>query len=591
LSANAEILWILVEHLLLTGLPAVAAALLTVRRGARNVPLILAISLAASGLVALLSFWAYYADPEVGKAWSFLVLFGSAEAVVWTLWRGNLDRAVLARLRTPPLLWVAAGFFVVYLGFLHGGTELPLHAANSRFSGQLPSDNDIPQFFSSWFYENGHEGRPPLFPGEWLSSDRPPLQIGYVLSQRPFGWDEALMHYQVLCVLVQQLWVVGMWAVLCAAGLSRRARALAIIAAMVSDIALLHGFFVWPKLIAATFLLGALALVLSPEWERWRRDPRVGALFAALCGLALLSHGSSAFALVAVFALGALRGLPSWRWLGVAALAGIVLMAPWSAYQRYEDPPGNRLLKWQLGGVMEIDQRGVGEAIVDSYEEAGFDGVVDAKWDNFEEMLGVAHAPDELDNAADRLGDGEIETAMGHVRGVRFFSLVPLLGILLIAPIAMLLVRDRGRRQLAEWRFAIFCFAFVVVGCLAWGLLMFGSPNAVAYLHVGSLTLPLLGICGCVAGLYAVSWRLAAAVVGLNMALVLALYVPSLEPLPGTEYSPLAGFLAAAALVGFAAVAWRAGASDSSRSQGTRSPKGGGEVGTSTSAAPSAAHS
>lgn len=156
MTANAEVLWMLLEHLALTAAPGIAAALFALRRGVRSVPLILALALAASGVVAILAFWAYYASPGIGRVWAYVVLFGAIEVGVWSCWRGELDRRLLAELRTPLLLWVLASFFIVYLGFVHGGTELPLPASSTRFSGPLPSDNDIPQFFSSWFYENGH---------------------------------------------------------------------------------------------------------------------------------------------------------------------------------------------------------------------------------------------------------------------------------------------------------------------------------------------------------------------------------------------------------------------------------------------------
>ena len=49
----------------------------------------------------------------------------------------------------------------------------------------------------------------------------------------------------------------------------------------------------------------------------------------------------------------------------------------------------------------------------------------------------------------------------------------------------------------------------------------------------------------------AVSTRLAIAVVAVNALFVLlALYTPSLTPLPGTSYSPIAAILAAAGLLG-----------------------------------------
>jgi len=557
LTENGEILWKLAEHLALTALPAVAAVLFAMRRGARSVPVLLALALAASGTAAILAFWAYYASPTLGQIWAFVVLFGSVEIAVWSWLRGNLDRALLRELLVPLLLWILGTSFVVYLGFLHGGADMALPTSGSRFSGPLPSDADIPRYFSDWFFQHGHHGTPPLFPGEWQMSDRPPLQIGYVLSQRTFAWDTTTLHYEVLCVAVQQLWIVGMWAVLVAARLRSHTRALAICAAMVSDIAILHGFFVWPKLIAAAFLLGAAALVVAPEWKRWCRDLRVAALFAALCSLAMLSHGSSVFGVVPLLLLAALRGMPSWRWLGVAAGVGVVLLGSWSAYQRYGDPPGDRLVKWQLGGVMEIDDRGALETIVDSYREVGLGGAAEAKWDNFAEISGLEHGPEKVEGAIEAAGEGRWSDAISLLRDPRFFSLFPLLGVFLIAPLAMLLARDRGRRRLEEWRFALFCFAFLAIGCLAEGLLLFGSPNAVAYLHVGTLAIPLLGIVGAVAGLRATFPRLALAVVVLHVMAVLVLYVPALTPLEGTSYSPLAGLIAAASLLGFALVAFQ----------------------------------
>jgi hypothetical protein len=556
-TANADIFWRLVEHLLLTGAPGVAVVLFLVRRGARSVPVILASALAASGLVASLAFWAYFASPEVGAIWAFLVLFGSIQVIALSVWRGGLDTRLLHELRTPLLLWMLGSFFIVYLGFLHGGSDQAVPMSTLRFSGQLPSDNDIPQFFAGWFFEHGHHGTPPLYPGEWQMSDRPPLQIGYVLSQRIFAWDTSTLHYEILCVVVQQLWIVAMWAVLCTARLRSRTRGLIMLATMVSDIAIVHGFFVWPKLIAATFILAAVALVVSSEWVRWRRDLRIAGLFACLCGLAMLAHGSSAFAVVPLLVFAALRGMPSWRWLGTAAAVGAVLLGSWAAYQRYDDPPGDRLLKWQLGGVMEVDDRGAFEAIADSYREVGVGGAIDAKWDNFAEMSGLEDGPEHYRQALDYAGEGKLGEAIAELRSPRFFSLLPLLGILLIAPVAMLLARDRGRRQIEEWRFALFCFAFVIVGCLAWGLLLFGSPNAIAYLHIGSLAIPLLGICGCVAGLRATYPRLAYVGVAINALAVLILYTPALTPMEGTSYSAIAALIAAAGLVGFALVAFR----------------------------------
>lgn len=546
MPANLELLLMLAEHLLLTGLPAAAAALLAARAGVRSVPLLLAIALVASGGVAILEFWLFYADPLIGKTGSFFFVFGSALLVAWCMWEG-VDRSLLAALATPFALWALASAFILFLGFLHGGSNQGDVLAATRYSYGLPSDNDIPRYFSDYFYLHGHHGTPPPF-GDWLSSDRPPLQIGYALFERPFGWDASL-HYQVMGVVVQALWVFGMWALLCAAGLRQRTRGLVALAAIVSDISILHGFFVWPKLIAAAFLLGALALVFCDDWPRLRRAPLGGALFAGLIALAMLAHGSSAFFALPLVVV-ALWGRPSWSWIGASVAVGVVLLGSWSAYQRYADPPGDRLVKWQIGGSVEIDDRGALETIVDSYREQGVGGTLENKWRNVTTLVEQGEVERAVRESADDIEEGHLGKALEPVRVVRFFGLFPFLGLLLLGPVAMLIARLRGRPSGADWRFAVRGLGFFALACLAWALLMFGPPNATTIIHQGSLAVPLLGVCACVAGACAVDVRFGTALVAVNMLLVLLVYVPALSPPPGSSYSWAAGLLVTLSLLG-----------------------------------------
>lgn len=553
----ATLLPILALHLVLTALPPIASMLVAARLGLRSVPLLLATGLAAGGAVALLAFWAFYADPMIGKTFAYLVPLAALALIADSLYGGRLERDLLRGLAVPLTLWALGSAFVVFLGFLHGGADEPLNMAAVRFAGQLPPDNIIPGYFADWFFQHGHhDGPPPAF-GDWLSSDRPPLQVGYVLSQRGFGWDDNGLHTQVLGVILQQLWIVGLWALLLAARLGRLTRGLAIAAALLSDVAIVHGFFIWPKLLPAAFLLAAAALSITPLWPALRRDWRAGALVAALLGLALLGHGASVFGVIPLAIVALLRGVPDRRWLAVGLLVAAVLLAPWAAYQRYADPPGNRLTKWMLGGALAIDDRGTAEAIADGYREAGIGGTLDNKWRNFTTIAGGDATLDFLDAAREQLGRGDRADAATTLRALFFFQLLPSLGLLLLGPIAMAVARARGRPDSAAWRFAVRCWAVVLIGCLFWGLLLFGGPQSNTTLHVGSLSIPLLAICACVCGLRAVLPRFAVWYVGGAAALTLGLYVPSLTPAPGSGYSPAMALFAAAALAGFLLVAFR----------------------------------
>jgi len=556
-SEAAELLGILLEHLALTALPGVAAVLVATRRGVSSVPLLLCIALAASGLTAFGVFWAYYASPTIGKAAAYLLVLGSIELAVWSWLRARPDPRLLRELATPFALWALGCAFIVFLGFVHGGADTALATSSTRFTHQLPADNDIPQFFADWFFHNGHRGTPPIFPGEWLSSDRPPLQIGYALAQRPFGWDGNGLHYQLVGVVVQQLWIVGLWALLLAARIGRLTQALTMIAAQVGAMAIVNGFYVWPKLLPAAMLLAAATLVLTPLWDEVRRGIWGGALLASLLALAMLGHGSSAFAVVPLLLVAAVRGLPSWRWIGIGALVGVVLMGSWSAYQRYADPPGNRLVKWMIAGVVEIDDRSSGEAIVDSYGEAGFGGALHDKGQNVVAIVGGGPAVTQIGEAVDALGSGELDVAAHQVRQVFFFNLLPSLGLLLAAPIAMALAWRRRRGNPREWSFSLLCWGVVLLGCAVWILALFGNAPARTVVHQGSYLLPILAMCAAVAGLRASFPRFAVGLVGVNAALVLALYAPALDPPEGSAYSAIAILLTLAALAGFVAVALR----------------------------------
>lgn len=560
MGANLELLGLLAEHLLLTGLPAAAAALLASWAGLRSVPLLLGVALAASGTVAILSFWLFYADPSIGEVGSFFFAFASAGAIFWC-WRQGIDRAVLGKLATPFALWALASAFVLFLGFLHGGTGEPLPTTSIRFSHQLPADNYIPRVYADYFYLYGHHGTPPLF-GDWLSSDRPPLQIGYVLAQRPFGWSDSDLHYEALGVVVQQLWILGLWALLCAARLTPLTRGVVALAAIVSDVGIIHAFYVWPKLIAAAFVIAALALVVDEDWLRWRRSPWAATLFAALCGLAFLAHGASAFALLALLPFAAWRGVPSLGWLGAAVAVGLVLLAPWSAYQRYADPPGNRLVKWQIGGFLPIDERGALETIADSYRQVGIGGALDNKWNNLTQFVRQTDLERAARGTMERIGEGSFGQEILVLRKPRFFGLLPFLGLLLLGPVAMAVAWLRGRRPRGpDWSFAVSAFAFTVLACMVWTLMLFGSPEASTVLHQGSLAVPLVAVCACVACACVVDRRFGLGLTLANVALVLLLYVPVVGPMPETSYSAIAGLLAAFALAGIGWItldSWRA---------------------------------
>jgi hypothetical protein len=578
---DLKILGLLAFHALIIGLPVLAAMLFAARRGVGSVAMLLAIGLAVSGILALATFWAYYGGRTLGEVLSYLVPLGSIALIGFSLWGWRPERSQAIAIATPLALWLLGCGFIVFLGFLHGGAESPIAYASTRFSGQLPSDNDIPHFFTEWFFLHGHNGPPPLYPGSWSAADRPPLQVGYGLAQRPWFWNQNALDYQLIAVCLQQFWILGLWALLSAAGVNRLTKALAMITILFSDVAIVNGFFVWPKMLPTAMVLAAAAILLTPLWNRGRHDWRVAALVAALAGIAMLGHGSSIFALIPLALVALWRGLPSWRWIGAGVAVGIIVMAPWSAYQKYGDPPGTRLDHWMLAGrvgVTEVERgefpasltgedgehesptESTVEAIKGAYGEVGFGGAIHNKAENFVTIFGGGPAVHYAKTAVQELGHGHFGKALENVRWILFFYLVPSLGLLVFAPLIMLFARRRVVSRI-EWDLAKVLYGVFAVGTVIWALLLFGNTPSRAAIQSGTYFMPVIGLVAGVIGLRAVLPRFAVWYSAIAAGLMLILYIPAVGVEWGTEngYSALAAIFAVAFGIGFCALVLRAG--------------------------------
>ena len=129
-----------------------------------------------------------------------------------------------------------------------------------------------------------------------------------------------------------------------------------------------NSVFVWPKLLAGSLVVLAYVLLLG------KQRPSVAAttLASASAGLALLAHAGVIFTLIplaAIVVARRTRPAPSAVLAGAAAL--VVLLAPWSAYKLFYEPPGNQLAKMHLAGVEDFDDtRSLAQAMSGVYGSA-----------------------------------------------------------------------------------------------------------------------------------------------------------------------------------------------------------------------------
>lgn len=424
-----------------------------------------------------------------------------------------------------------------------------------RFTVSMPpEDNVIPLLLADqMFYAPAHGRRPPPVTTVGLivaGSDRPPLQAGVVATTRGLGLLPRAGYvdhrtYQVLSTLCQMVWLPALYALARTIGASRRQLILVMIAAACSGALLLNALYTWPKLYAAWLFLLALALIIHAA-RRQRPADRSWGLWSAIGGvgaLALLAHGSAIFS---VLALPVLLALPDVRRamrpsaIAAAALTALLFLAPWTAYQTFYDPPGNRLTKMHLAGANEADDRSTLEAMAQAYRKLTLPQFLHARWTNLRTQWIEPDPRAGLSLAA-------------RVQEQQFGHQLPALGLLLIGLVFGLIVRPVIARRRARSAASapasspssadtdthtrmtpedllrmLACYALASV--LFWALLLF-NPGAAILQHASLATTLLLILCGA-AWLDALprAWRVA--VIALHVLLFIVCWLP-METLAG----------------------------------------------------------
>ena len=480
MTSQIGFLGYLLVQLLVIGMVFVALCDAMQRVFGFNNLLTLSAAVLALGLIGYGSFWLGYANYAVFAFCKIVCLAGFVVYFGWIVCRRELAR--LAWLVEPLLPVFLLMIAVVALGFSNGNLNDPALAAQTRFMEWLPPDDILPMMVADWL----RAGRVAVSPlGEWLTSDRPPLQTGlYLLLALKFHE----IGYQIVASWLQATFLLGVWALGIAAGLPAAARRMVMLACCVLPITILNTLYVWPKLLPVGHLMFVFALVFCCSPREPREQTAVGVLAGGMAALALLSHGAGAFALLgfAIVAIAAWHW-PSWRTAAAAVVTLLLLYAPWMAYQRFLDPPGNRLMKWHLAGVAAFDPRGVLETLQQSYSALTWHDYVGGRLANFATMIG--DWPRHLRDIG-RLAFDHDPALAGAVRHADFFQLLPSLhvySLALIAAIALLPLMEPHNRRIAMRLLMAFAATVLVVAVLVF------TPGQTIN-HVNPYVLPILAV-------------------------------------------------------------------------------------------------
>jgi hypothetical protein len=493
--------------------PGVALVSVVARRRDLGSATVLGLLLAGSGAAAMAGFWAWFASPAFGRDFDVALGVASLAAIAVFGRRGDLRAAGLS---VPMLLALAIGLAFTGLAFIQGNgfAQNAVGEVASRY--WRTQDNAVPLLFAARVAAHG-----PLsgyLIGDWLSSDRPPLQTGFALLQWPlWGSGGRRAAYQLLATGLSASWLPALWMVFRARGFAQWRILVVVLATTLTGFVLVSTVYVWPKMLAGTFALAALAIVVSRD-EADRRLAS-GVVAVALVTLSMLAHGGTVFALLALIPLAyPLRRRITVRAVAACAAVAVACYVPWTLYQHFVNPPGDRLLKWQLAGVLPIDPRGFLQTIAAQYQRLSVHDLLVNKGEN---LLSLAANPvlwrTQLAEPAWRSG------FLGYARLAQLNDLLPATGLLLLGAVA-LLVRS-SRRALAP---AAPLAVFTGLALVFWVVLLWGGEQVSAINHQGAYAVIVLFIALCALAVTYLPWPAAAVILAGCAAWFAVSWIPGL---------------------------------------------------------------
>lgn len=476
-------------------LPGLAVCSLTFRRAQAKSALPVIVTITASACLGLLAFWIFFFSKTLGRSFCFVVYLSSA-ALLLRFSRDKVNALAVLRSVLSPLVY-AVGTGLLYTAFFFvpsksvgSDPELPA----SRFFGPgLPEDNLIPLFLADRIYD-----RRPLRPfccGGWLSSDRPPLESGVFLLQRPLriGGGKWL-HYQLLATALQCLWVCGVWCLLLSLGASETRAKQTLAFLVCSGFLFYNCVYTWPKLFASSLVLSTFAVLIAIV-RQGRPATKLEVLTASgSVGLTLMAHPGSVFSFPALAALAFRnRRLVSLRQFALGASVVLCLVLPWSAYQRWVDPPGDRLMKMHLGDEPDPTSRSTFQVIRDAYRKHSAGEIVRFKSSNLALLFG-RHPWDLVGLDAVRVRpelhvDGRAAERSRRDQLEYIWNAIGILNVGWLIGFAAL-VRRRAESAVP---FAPWLIVAGVVNLTIWSLVMFG-PGATITTHSSYADILLLSV-------------------------------------------------------------------------------------------------
>lgn len=448
------------------------------------------VSILFSMLVSYFTFWFFFFKTSTGEmfCWSsYLISF----FYIFNYFRFKKENLLLRILISQILL-----LFFAYLVYINILKSVPLDI-RFRFTSELPHDNLLPLKLAFCVFKENSAVKE-CFKGIelWQSSDRPPLFSGMLLTIFPLRVSEIFEStmisefHQNIGLILQLTWVNALYYFLRVYNFSRITILFIILSFFLSGIFLINTLYLWPKIITLIPFIFALSIFLN---KRKRKNTSKLLISFMALALAYLLHGGIIFSIVPLFLLLAYEvffktklSLLKIKNIGFGFIVFILIVYPWSLYQKLYDPPGDNLIKMRIAGQRELDgeelfpshpflQKGqsVLRAIADSYSSVPKDIILYTKISNIETFFNFELPKSETLN---------FKEFNYWIRAKQFFFTFMSLGFLVFGFLFLFLSYKRFHQNQKNM-IHDFCFIFIISN-IFWILAMF-EPEATV-IHQGS---------------------------------------------------------------------------------------------------------
>ena len=266
----------------------------------------------------------------------------------------------------PLLLTFITGLIYISIYYAKGSIVNIENTAASLWHN-LPIDNAIPRLFADAIYA-GDDPRNILRSLEWTSSDRPPLQACFILLYKPleliFPFDKLTFSY-IGGFVFNLLWIPAVWFFVGLFRCDNKSKTFILLILISTPFFVINSIYTWPKLGAASFIILSLVFLFKRKIP-FNYDYFISVI---LFCFAWLSHGGVAITILPLIIFCFfIKKFPNKKTILYCSTLLFVVLLPWVLYQKVYDPPGNRLLKWHIAGVIDVDSRGFLEALYQSYK-------------------------------------------------------------------------------------------------------------------------------------------------------------------------------------------------------------------------------